>query len=296
MQFDRDLSGELTPLPRPSIDTGMGLERITAVLQGKTSNFETDLLMPLILQAMEIAMTEYGQNVATDTSLRVIADHSRAAAFLVSDGITPSNEGRGYVLRKILRRAIRHGKLLGVEDPFLFKLTGHVAELMKDPYPELLSSREYVAKVVKNEEQRFASTVRLAIDQLSETLERIKMASGPERVVPGDVIFKFYDTFGLPLDLMQEIADENQVTLDEAGFNERLKAQRERGRASWMQPQNQSSSDKPEAAEFYGATGTGPALCPLQKYLLLKKRISSDTPIIRSMTQKSSPSVSRASP
>jgi len=233
MQFDRDASGTLTPLPKPSIDTGMGLERITAVLQGKTSNFETDLLKPLILQAAGIAQRDYGQDSAGDVSLRVIADHSRAAAFLISDGIIPSNDGRGYVLRKILRRAIRHGKLIGIEGPFLYKMTGYVAELMKEPYPELVSTREYVSNVVKNEEQRFSSTIRIAIDQLSEILAGIRKQPESERILSGDVIFKFYDTFGLPLDLIQEIAEETRIGLDEAGFNQRLEAQRERGKASW---------------------------------------------------------------
>jgi len=233
MQFDRDAFGKLTPLPRPSIDTGMGLERITAVLQGKTSNFETDLLKPLILQAAEIAQRDYGQDSAGDVSLRVIADHSRAAAFLISDGVIPSNEGRGYVLRKIVRRAIRHGKLIGIEDPFLYKMTGYVVELMKEPYPELVATREYVSKVVKSEEQRFSSTIRIAIDQLSEILGDLQKLPESKRILPGDVIFKFYDTFGLPIDLIQEVADETQVRLDQAGFNQKLEAQRERGKASW---------------------------------------------------------------
>ena len=233
MQFDRDAFGKLTPLPRPSIDTGMGLERITAVLQGKTSNFETDLLKPLILQAAEIAQRDYGQDSSGDVSLRVIADHSRAAAFLISDGVIPSNEGRGYVLRKIVRRAIRHGKLIGIEDPFLYKMTGYVVELMKEPYPELVATREYVSKVVKSEEQRFSSTIRIAIDQLSEILGDLQKLPESKRILPGDVIFKFYDTFGLPIDLIQEVADETQVRLDQAGFNQKLEAQRERGKASW---------------------------------------------------------------
>jgi len=233
MQFNRDSNGNLTPLPRPSIDTGMGLERVAAVLQGKTSNFETDLLKPLILQAAEIVRKDYGEEPNTDISLRVIADHSRAAAFLISDGVIPSNDGRGYVLRKILRRGIRHGRLLGFEDPFLYQMTGYVAELMKGPYPELLTTREYVAKVVKNEEQRFSSTIRIAIDQLSEAFGKIKAMSGAEHVLPGDVMFKFYDTFGLPLDLMQELADETGVKLDEPGFIAKLEVQRERGKASW---------------------------------------------------------------
>ena len=137
------------------------------------------------------------------------------------------------MLRKILRRGIRHGRLLGLEDPFLYQMTGYVAELMKGPYPELLTTREYVAKVVKNEEQRFSSTIRIAIDQLSEAFAKIRKTPGPEHVLPGDVMFKFYDTFGLPLDLMQELADETGVKLDEAAFNAKLEAQRERGKASW---------------------------------------------------------------
>jgi len=258
MQFDRDTSGNLMPLPRPSIDTGMGLERIAAVLQGKTSNFDTDLLKPLILEAAELAQKEYGQDWATDVSLRVIADHARAATFLVSDGVIPSNDGRGYVLRKILRRAIRHGKLIGVDDPFLYQMTAHVAELMKGPYPELLSMREYVAKVVKNEEQRFSSTVRIAIDQLSEALGKIQRTADGERVLPGEVMFKFYDTFGLPLDLMQELAEETGVKLDESGFSRRLEAQRERGKASWKEPANAGgptiAAPSSEKTEFVGYT------------------------------------------
>src|SRR5262249_29850109 len=242
--------GKLTPLPKPSIDTGMGLERITAVLQGKTSNFETDLLKPLILQAAEIAQRDYGQDSAGDVSLRVIADHSRAAAFLISDGVIPSNDGRGYVLRKILRRAIRHGKLLGIEDPFLYKVTAYVAELMKQPYPELISTREYVSKVVKNEEHRFSSTIRIAIDQLSEILAGIQKRPEPDRLLPGDVIFKFYDTFGLPLDLIQEVAEETKTKLDEAGFNEKLEAQRERGKASWKEAGADGSDSRAASASL----------------------------------------------
>ena len=257
MQYNRDSSGTLTPLPRPSIDTGMGLERVAAVLQGKTSNFETDLLKPLILQAAEIVQKDYGQEPDSDVSLRVIADHSRAAAFLISDGIIPSNDGRGYVLRKILRRGIRHGRLLGMEDPFLYQMTGYVAELMKGPYPELLTTREYVAKVVKNEEQRFSSTIRIAIDQLSEAFAKIQKVSGADHILPGDVMFKFYDTFGLPLDLMQELANETGVKLDEAAFNAKLEAQRERGKTSWKDAAASGPSiaaPSSERTEFAGYT------------------------------------------
>lgn len=235
MQYERDNVGKLTPLPKPSIDTGMGLERITAVLQGKLSNFDTDLLRPLVDEAAELSQKEYGLDPTIDVSLRVVADHSRAAAFLISDGVIPSNEGRGYVLRKILRRAIRHGKSLGINEPFLFTMTGHVIELMKGAYPDLLLTREYVAKVVKNEEQRFSSTIRIAIDQFSEVLARHQKAKGEAALVPGEVMFKFYDTFGLPLDLLQELAAEFTVRLDEEAFHQKLEAQRERGKASWKE-------------------------------------------------------------
>ena len=249
MQYERDSGGNLTPLPKPSIDTGMGLERITAVLQGKKSNFDTDLLRPLIDEAAEIAQKEYGTDSSTDVSLRVIADHSRAAAFLISDGVIPSNEGRGYVLRKILRRAIRHGKSLGISEPFLFTMTGHVIELMKGAYPDLLLTREYVAKVVKNEEQRFSSTIRIAIDQFSEILAKHQKAEGEATLVPGDMMFKFYDTFGLPLDLMQELAAEFKVRLDEDSFSQKLEAQRERGKASWKEMGPTSAQNVPVPSE-----------------------------------------------
>ncbi|MFN8008220.1 MAG: alanine--tRNA ligase [Terriglobia bacterium] len=256
MQYERNGKGELNPLPRPSIDTGMGLERITAVLQGKKSNFDTDLLRPLIDEAAELAQKEYGMGPATDVSLRVIADHSRAAAFLISDGVIPSNEGRGYVLRKILRRAIRHGKAVGIEEPFLFAMTGHVIELMKEAYPDLLLTRGYVAKVVKNEEQRFSSTIRIAIDQFGEILTKSQKAGAEPALVSGEVMFKFYDTFGLPLDLMQELASEFKVGLDEGAFQQKLDAQRERGKASWKESAQSSAqtADTPtrQKTEFLG--------------------------------------------
>ena len=244
MEFDRQKSGQLIPLPKPSVDTGMGLERMTAVLQGRKSNYETDLLKPLILYASEIAHRDYGNNPDTDVSLRVIADHARAATFLISDGVVPSNDGRGYVLRKILRRGIRHGKLIGIETDFLYRMTDRVGSLMQEYYPELAFTQEYVAQIVKNEEHRFSSTLRIALDQLSEAFTRIQSSGNGTPLLPGDVMFKFYDTYGLPLDLMQEIANEKQFVLDEAGFNKKLAEQRERGRASWMRPQSQSPSRK----------------------------------------------------
>src|SRR5262245_61846451 len=231
MQFNRDQNGHLSPLPKPSIDTGMGLERISTVLQGKLSNFETDLLRPIIDQAAEILGVEYGASAAADTSLRIIADHIRAATFLISDGIIPSNEGRGYVLRKIMRRGIRQGTLLGYKQPFMYQLSGYVVELMKEAYPELLNTREYVARVIKTEEERFAAMVTVGLQKLEETIAQLEKAG--KNVVPGIEIFKLYDTFGFPVDFTKEIADEKSMTLDMEGFEAELEKQRSRARQSW---------------------------------------------------------------
>ncbi len=229
MQFNRDGEGKLTPLPRPSIDTGMGLERTAAVLQGKLSNFDTDLLRPLVERAAEMSGKDYGESAEADVSLRILADHARAAAFLIHDGVMPSNEGRGYVLRKILRRAIRHGRLLGLQGPFLFELTGVVVELMREPYPELLDSALIVAKVVKDEEWRFGRSLALALREFERTVVEV----APSRRLPGEKVFHLYDTFGMSLDLMQEIARERGLAIDEAGFEREMDRQRERARASW---------------------------------------------------------------
>ena len=234
MQFDRDDAGNLTPLPKPSIDTGMGLERIASVLQGKISNFDTDLLRSLIDHAGELFGVEYGHSHDThdtDVSLRIIADHVRAATFLINDGIIPSNEGRGYVLRKIMRRGIRQGTLLGRKEPFLHTMTGHVVDLMKGAYPDLVDTSEYVSRVVVNEEKRFSATVAVAVAKLDEITDSV-LESGSE-VVAGKDIFRLYDTYGLPLDFTREIADEKQLKLDIEGFDQELEKQRARARASW---------------------------------------------------------------
>src|SRR5947209_1565564 len=231
MQFDRAKDGHLSPLPKPSIDTGMGLERIASVLQGKISNYETDLLRPIIDRACEIFNVEYGASAASDTSLRIIADHVRAATFLISDGVIPSNEGRGYVLRKIMRRGIRQGTLLGYKEPFLYQLSGYVAEMMKEAYPELIHTREYVARVIKTEEERFAAMVRVGLQRLEETINQL--AKSGKNVIPGVEIFKLYDTYGFPLDFTKEIADEKSMRLDMEGFDAELEKQRERARQSW---------------------------------------------------------------
>jgi alanyl-tRNA synthetase len=228
MQFDRDTSGMLTPLPRPSIDTGMGLERIAAVLQGKISNYDTDLIYPIIEYAAGMFGVTPGDDARVDTALRIAADHARAAAFLVNDGVTPSNEGRGYVLRKIMRRALRNVRMIGVEDPFLYKMTGFVAELMQGPYPEMLESAQRVARVVKDEEHRYATTFLVAERVFNDA---IKGLAG--QGIPGALSFKLYDTYGLALDEQEEMAREKGLTLDREAFDSEMEQQRVRARASW---------------------------------------------------------------
>jgi alanyl-tRNA synthetase len=231
MQFDRDASGVLTPLPRPSIDTGAGLERLAAVLQHKLSNYDTDLIAPIIEHAAGLFGVTPGADARVDTALRIAADHARAAAFLIHDGVLPSNEGRGYVLRKIMRRAMRKVQALGVEDPFLFKLTGFVAELMKPAYPELMESVQRVARVVKDEEHRYATTFLQAEMQFERAL---KAVAGD--TVPGDVSFKLYDTYGLGLEEQEDILRDRATppfAIDREAFDREMEQQRERARASW---------------------------------------------------------------
>ena len=196
MQYNRDESGTLTPLPKPSIDTGMGLERLSAVVRGVKSNFETDLFQPLIKQIAALAGVPYHKDRQTDISYQVIADHLRAMTFLISDGVLPSNEGRGYVLRRVIRRASRYGKLIGIDKPFLYKLTGVVVDEMRDAYPELVDSREHAAKVALLEEERFVTTLDSGLALLNETVAKLKSAGS--KVITGDVLFKLYDTFGSP--------------------------------------------------------------------------------------------------
>ncbi len=228
MQFDRDASGVLTPLPKPSIDTGMGLERVAAVMQGKLSNYDTDLIHPIITHAAEMFGVTYGSDARTDTALRITADHARATAFLVHDGVVPANEGRGYVLRKIMRRALRNVRMIGVEEPFLYKLTGFVAELMRGPYPEMMESVQRVARVVKDEEHRYATTFLVAEKVFHESVKGLS-----DGAIPGAVSFKLYDTFGLALDEQEDMARERGLELDREGFEREMDQQRERARASW---------------------------------------------------------------
>lgn len=228
MQFDRDAEGRLHPLPKPSIDTGMGLERMAAVLQGKLSNFETDLFVPVIEKAGDLLGLVYGQAAETDMALRIVADHGRAAAFLVHDDVVPSNEGRGYVLRKIVRRGLRHARMAGFEGPFLHELTRFVAELMRPAYPELQDSADRVSRIVRDEETRYQRNFAFAEREFESTL-----ASLDNGTIPGSAVFRLYDTFGLSLDEQQEMADERGLALDLPGFEAEMERQRARARASW---------------------------------------------------------------
>jgi alanyl-tRNA synthetase len=231
MEFDQGADGVLRPLPSPSIDTGMGLERITAVVQGRRSNFETDLFMPLIEAAAEMAKREYPAGDEGDVSLRIIADHVRAVTFLIGDGVSPANDGRGYVLRRLLRRAYRRGNAIGLGQPFLYELVGRVADVMKEAYPELLASAEYIAKVCLAEEERFGFTLSSGLRFFDQAVQETRAAGGT--VLPGDKVFRLYDTFGFPLDLSQELAREQALTVDDAGFARELEEQKDRARLSW---------------------------------------------------------------
>ncbi|MCL5006031.1 MAG: alanine--tRNA ligase [Acidobacteria bacterium] len=249
MQFNRDDSGQMTPLPRPSIDTGAGLERLAAVLQGKISNFDTDLFKPLIEEAAALANVEYGANHDTDVSLRIIADHARASTFLISDGVLPSNEGRGYVLRLIMRRALYHGQTLNMNEPFLYKMSGHVVEMMKVAYPELAETAHHVAKAIKSEEQRYAQTTKIGLERLesvrvwlinesmmtfSEFKSSLQRKPGiTYGSVVGEDLFKLHDTFGLRPDFVADVVKNYGLTVDWEGYNAEMQRQRERARASW---------------------------------------------------------------
>ena len=229
MEFNRDESGSMTPLPKPSIDTGMGLERLAAVVQGHTSNYETDLFMPIIKEIEALSGHRLLESPEIDVSIKVIADHSRAAAFLVGDGVLPSNEGRGYVLRRILRRAIRYGRALGLTRPFLHKTAGKVSEVMKAAYPELLEADAYIKNIIKGEEERFLGTLDTGLRVLEDALGELKAKDISE--VPGHLIFKMYDTYGFPVDLIRDMVRDDGMSLDMTGFDEAMNEQRLRSRA-----------------------------------------------------------------
>jgi len=231
MQYNKTEDGRMEPLRAPSVDTGAGLERITAVMQGKDNNYDTDLFLPLISHLADRCGVEYLPGSAEETALRVMADHTRAATFLIGDGLLPSNEGRGYVLRRIIRRGIRFAKKLEMKDPFLYEAAGFVIGNMKDIYPELVQSRDFIARVMLAEEERFNSTISYGMNYFQEIASADSVRKSG--VLPGSEIFKLYDTFGLPLDFAKDLAEEYNLKLDEAGFESEMEKQRARARKAW---------------------------------------------------------------
>jgi alanyl-tRNA synthetase len=258
MQFERaEKGGRLKPLPKPSIDTGAGLERVSTVVQGKPSVFECDAFAPLIARASALSNKKYGANAADDASMRVIADHARSTAFLIADGVQPSNEGRGYVLRRIMRRAIRHGARLGLDEPFFHHAVEEVTKTMGKAYPELLENKTFVLEATRHEEESFRRTLGRGLKMIDDW-----EAKATARVIPGDVAFQLHDTYGFPVDLTQIIAAERGITVDVEGYEKLMKGQRERGNFAgsgektvgdlWL-----TLSSKLPATQFTGYEGTG---------------------------------------
>jgi len=231
MQFNRQPGGELIPLPKPAVDTGMGLERITTVMQGVQSNYDTNLLRDIIGYIEKLSGKTYGDKLEDDVSMRVMADHSRATAYLIADGVMPSNEGRGYVLRRIMRRAMRHAKMLGFADPVLYKTAAFVLEFMIEAYPQEAERKSFVAKIVEKEEERFIQTLDNGLRILNEQVDLLRQKQST--VIPGNVLFKLYDTYGFPTDLTADIVEADGFTVDEAGFESCMEEQRQKARKHW---------------------------------------------------------------
>jgi alanyl-tRNA synthetase len=240
-QYDRDEEGNYTPLAKKNIDTGAGLERLASVVQNKQSNFETDLLFPIIEYASKVSAISYGNNEKNDVSLKVIADHARSMTIMILDGILPSNEGRGYVLRRIIRRAIRHGRLLGIEASFLTGAVAAVIEIFGNVFLELVEKQEYIKKVISLEEDRFHTTLAQGIDLLNKQVAEIEVAG--KKVLDGESAFKLYDTFGFPWELTAEILEEHNMSLDKEAFDAAMKEQRERARAARQENQRVAIPD-----------------------------------------------------
>jgi len=254
MQYDRAEDGTMTPLPKQNIDTGMGLERIAGILQGVTSNYETDVLRTIMAKASELTGHTYGaEGEKVDTSLRILADHARAVAFMIADGILPSNEGRGYVLRRILRRAVRHGRLLGVEDPFLGKLIDVVVELMGPAYPEIVEHHSFITRIVLSEEQRFGATLRQGLILLEAEIDRTQ-GSTHNNALDGSVAFTLHDTYGFPIELTSEIAAEAGLHVDMTAFEADMATQRDRARAAVKDESWNIGSSFDEIARASGRT------------------------------------------
>jgi alanyl-tRNA synthetase len=263
-QFNRDMDGTLTPLPRPNIDTGMGLERLTAVVQGVTSNYGTDIFKGLISHLEDLSEKRYGENERQDVAFRVISDHARASAFLIGDGIFPSNEGRGYVLRRIIRRAIRFGQALGLNGPFLQPICTKVLEIMGQDYDELLRSKSFIERVVDNEERRFADTLHYSMRLLNEEIEALR-ADG-SRIIPGEVAFKLYDTYGLSVDIIEDVAREENLSVDMASYEKAMTRQRLMSQESWK------GSGEEEIPEIYRTLLARGLTCRFTGYETLSSR------------------------
>ncbi|OCC15939.1 Alanyl-tRNA synthetase [Dissulfuribacter thermophilus] len=257
MQFFRDESGELHPLPRPSIDTGMGLERIAAVCQGKLNNFDSDLFEGIIRAIEDLSNQKYGRSPEIDVAMRVIADHGRASAFLIADGVIPSNEGRGFVLRRIIRRAARYGRTLGLSEPFMARVCDRVVEEMKDAYPELVSAKSSMRQILDTEEERFLKTLDFGLEILMEELDTLRKKG--EGIIPGSFAFKLYDTYGFPIDIVQDVAKEQGFEIDREGFERELEAQRKRSKGASKEvvtkelpPKYQELVEQGRGGEFIG--------------------------------------------
>jgi alanyl-tRNA synthetase len=263
-QYNREPNGDLSPLPKPNIDTGMGLERLAAVLQSVYSNYDSDLFSDIIKLVEEFAGSRYGQDKKSDISFRVIADHSRAVAFLIADGIMPSNEGRGYVLRRIIRRAIRYGQVLGLRDSFLHRLTDKVVDVMGIDYSELAQSRKFIDEVVINEEKRFADTLFHGLSLLKEEMEGLRSEEKP--IIPGGLVFRLYDTFGFPPDLVEDIARDEGFRVDLAGFDQAMAGQRAASQRSWK------GSGEEEIPEVYRRLDSKGLECQFLGYETLKAK------------------------
>ncbi len=272
MEFDRQADGTLKPLPAPSIDTGMGLERITAVIQGKLSNYDTDLFTPILTAIGERAGLQYRSTLddPSDVSMRVVADHLRAMTFLIADGVVPSNEWRGYVLRKIMRRAMRHGKKLGFKEPVLYALVDVIVAEMGSAYPELKTNHDSIVRVVRSEEERFDAVLTAGLPRLEESLDR---AAATGNVMSGDDAFRLYDSLGVPLDFMEDLASQRNITIDREGYERAMEGQRVKARAgsafkgkaadmTWsvsregLERELQSTGDRFEGYESTRVTGT----------------------------------------
>ena len=275
MQFNRDASGTMTPLPKPSIDTGLGLERMASVVQQVNTNYDTDLIYPIIERTEALAQKSYGRVETDDVAMKVIADHSRAAAFLIGDGVLPSNEGRGYVLRRIMRRAIRYGRNIGLTTPFLHETARVVFDLMVPAYPDLKTASAFITNVIENEEVRFSETLDNGLRVLNDALAEIR-AKGISQV-PGDLIFKLYDTFGFPADIVRDVVRDEGMTLDTDGFEQRMDEQRRQSRSkitftgvSDAYRQLSASGEKPEFV------GYGTLTCEAQVVLVVQDNQSVD--------------------